>query len=114
MEFDVNAFLIYVRPAERPERSEEEAEAIQRAHLDHLGEMGRLGHIVSAGPFDEQSDERMRGLVIFAPHVTLEQARELFVEDPAVKAGVLSFELMQWYRPKGQVAFNATDFAPEG
>jgi uncharacterized protein YciI len=104
MEFDTNTILFYVRPANRPQLEAAEAEAVQSAHLEHLGEMGRQGHLLSAGPFGEQTDESMRGLAVLT--VTPERALELFAQDPAVIAGQLRVEVAVWYRPKGQATFN--------
>ncbi len=38
------------------------------------------------------------------------EARSLLSQDPAVRAGVLSFALMSWLTPAGLVSFRAARF----
>ncbi|HVP61192.1 MAG TPA: YciI family protein [Myxococcaceae bacterium] len=78
-------------------------EALQRQHLGHLQAMARAGKLVVAGPFDDQTDPRMRGLCIY--HAPLEEARRLAQEDPAVRAGRLEVEVLSWWVEKGAMSF---------
>jgi hypothetical protein len=38
------------------------------------------------------------------------EARSLLAQDPAVRAGVLTFKLMSWRAPAGAVSFHAVEF----
>jgi hypothetical protein len=60
--------------------------------------------MVIAGPFGEQQDPTFRGMCLYKTQ-TLEEARKLAEEDPAVKAGRLKVEIMAWYTEKGYMAF---------
>jgi hypothetical protein len=51
---------------------------------------------VTNGPVDEQPDPSLRGLT-FYPTGSIERARELAEDDPAVRAGRLAVEIMTWY-----------------
>jgi uncharacterized protein len=78
-------------------------EALQRQHLGHLQAMARAGKLVVAGPFDDQTDPRMRGLCLY--RTSLEEARRLANDDPAVKAGRLEVEALSWWVEKGAMTF---------
>ena len=78
-------------------------DALQRQHIAHLHAMARAGKLVVAGPFDDQSDPRMRGMCLY--RVPLEEARRLANEDPAVKARRLEVEVLSWWVEKGAMIF---------
>ena len=78
-------------------------EALQRQHIGHLQAMARAGKLVVAGPFDDQTDPRMRGMCLY--RVGIEEARRLAQEDPAVKAGRLEVEVLTWWVEKGAMTF---------
>jgi uncharacterized protein YciI len=78
-------------------------EGLQRQHIGHLQAMARAGKMVVAGPFDDQTDPRMRGMCLYS--VGLEEARRLAQEDPAVKAGRLEVEVISWWVEKGAMTF---------
>jgi uncharacterized protein len=80
-----------------------DAEALQRQHIGHLQAMARAGKLVVAGPFDDQTDPRMRGMCLY--RVGIEEARRLAQEDPAVKAGRLEVEVLTWWVEKGAMTF---------
>ena len=78
-------------------------EALQRQHIGHLQAMARAGKLVVAGPFDDQTDPRLRGMCLY--RTSLEEARRLAHEDPAVKAGRLEVEAFSWWVEKGAMTF---------
>ena len=104
MEFDTYQLVLLKRPAEPMEYPEEKLQEIQAAHLGHLTRMAREGHLVVAGPFGDQQDERLRGLALYRVG-SVEEARRLAEADPAVQAGRLEVEVMTWYTQKGALAF---------
>ena len=66
--------------------------------------MYEAGKLVIAGPFDEQRDETMRGMCLYRV-ATIDDARKLAEQDPAVKAGRLQVEVLAWWVEKGNVSF---------
>jgi uncharacterized protein YciI len=104
MEFESLQLVLLIRPQQPTDYPPEKLEEIQRAHLAHIGAMAATGKLVIAGPFDEQSDVRFRGLELFRV-ATVEEARKLAQEDPAVQAGRLEVVSMTWYFQKGALAF---------
>jgi uncharacterized protein len=105
MRFDRHTVVLLVRPADAPELSDEEAAAVQDAHLASQADLHAQGHLVAAGPFDDQDDERLRGIAVMS--VDVEQARRLYADDPAVRARRLAVEVMTWQVPAGSVRFES-------
>jgi uncharacterized protein YciI len=65
--------------------------------MAHIRRMGESGKLIVAGPFTH--DGELRGMFIFK--TTMEDAKALTADDPAVKAGRLTFELYPWLAGKG-------------
>jgi uncharacterized protein YciI len=104
IEFDKHYLILLRRgPAWTPEVTPE-VEKLQAEHLAHMGRMAEAGKLVAAGPFGEQQDPTLRGMCLYRTE-TLEEARQLAEQDPAVKAGRLKVEVMAWYTEKGYLAF---------
>ena len=68
--------------------------------MENIRKMGATGKLVIAGPFADGGD--LRGLFIFRVE-TLEEAKALAEQDPAVKAGRLVLEWHPWYAAKNIV-----------
>jgi uncharacterized protein len=101
-EFDRFELVLLRRPPSPATLTDEELERIQQRHLAHLAEMHEAKHLVVAGPFDEQSDETLRGLCLYATG-SIDETRALASGDPAVVAGRLQVEVMYVYLEKGAV-----------
>lgn len=83
-----------------PKWTAEETPALQKlqeSHLAHIGEMARSGALLAAGPLTDNGT--IRGILIFK--VSMEEAKALAEQDPAVKAGRLTVELHPWMTAKG-------------
>lgn len=104
------SLVILRRPANAPPVAD--AAALQRQHLGHLEAMARAGKLVVAGPFDDQTDPRMRGLCIY--RTSIDEARRLAQGDPMVKAGRLEVEVLSWWVEKGAITFPIGDDMARG
>ncbi len=78
--------------------TKEEAEKIQAGHMANIGKMAQAGKLIAAGPMADDGD--LRGIFLFKA-ASLEEARALAAEDPAIKAGRLKLDLFTWMGPKG-------------
>ncbi len=99
MEFDRYTLVILRWPDRMREFGEEELARSQSGHLAFLDEMRERGALVASGPFDDQPDERLRGVSIYRSG--LEETRRLLEGDPAVQMGRLEPEVVTWLVPRG-------------
>ncbi len=102
---DIEAFeLVILRhPADAPSYAEETLDRIQRAHLAYGDSLRAAGHIVTNSPVLDQLDASMRGLAFYRTG-SLDEARRLAAQDPAVRAGRLVVEVMTWWCWPGTMA----------
>lgn len=76
------------------EYSQEERTEIQKGHMANINRLAEMGKLILAGPFINGGDKR--GIFIFDV-ASKEEAEALTNTDPAVQAGVLKMELVEWY-----------------
>ena len=105
--FDEHTVTFYVRRPDAPEMSEEALDQLQIEHLTYLRELKRRGVLIANGPLAEQTDERMRGISIYA--LPLEDALALARADPMVLAGRLEVKGARWWTAEGAARFGGTD-----
>ena len=95
---DLEAFELVLlrRPADAPDYPDEELERIQAEHLAYHARLRESGHIVTNGPVQGQPDPTLRGLTFYRTG-SVAESRRLAEDDPAVRAGRLTVEIMTWY-----------------
>ena len=71
---------------------------IQEGHLANVRKMMAAGKLIVAGPFSDNGE--LRGVFIFKL-ASVEEAKAMVDEDPAVKAGRMVVELHPWLAPAG-------------
>ncbi|MCI4065285.1 YciI family protein [Micromonospora sp. R77] len=103
MRFDQHTVVLLVRPTDAPDLPRDVADRLQDAHLAHQAGLVEQGAVLAAGPFLGGDDERVRGFAVLS--VDPEMARELYANDPAVRAGRLVAQVMSWMVPEGNVRF---------
>lgn len=88
-------------PAWTSERTEESVRHGE-GHMAHIQKMAKAGKLLIAGPFDVDRAEAkgLAGIYIFEV-ATLDEARELVGQDPAVQAGRFVPEVLPWWGPAG-------------
>lgn len=69
---------------------------LMRGHLNNIGKLAKEGKITVAGPFLEKNERDYRGMFIFNTD-SKETAESWLKTDPAVEAGVFSYEIFKWY-----------------
>lgn len=83
--------------------SPEEDNELQMAHLRNITKMAEEGKLVLAGPFF--GGGALRGIYIFNVD-DIEAAERLTSTDPAIEAGSLRMELVEWYGSAALMAVN--------
>jgi uncharacterized protein YciI len=107
-ELDRFELVLLRRPTSPVSLDDDEIDLVQQRHLDFLGEMHAAEHLVVAGPFDEQHDEKLRGLCLYATG-SIDETRALAAGDPAVVAGRLEVDVMYVYLKKGAIPIPWSD-----
>jgi len=69
---------------------------LMKGHISNIGKLADEGKIIVAGPFLEKNKENYRGMFIFNTK-SKEEAEQWVKTDPAVQAGVFSYEIFPWY-----------------
>jgi uncharacterized protein len=98
-EFEMTTYYVaflYRGPAWSPEDTPERAR-IQEGHMANIQKMAATGKLLVAGPFTDDGD--LRGLFVFRTS-SLEEAKAMAEQDPAVKAGRLRLEWHPWFAAK--------------
>ncbi len=108
MEFDRFSIALLVLRRDRPRLDQEAEAALQDAHMAHLADLHEAGYLLAAGPLLGGPDEAFRGLSIL--NVEPEKVRVLTEQDPAVRAGRFSVEIIPWMVPRGAMHFSRTRF----
>lgn len=67
-----------------------------KGHMENIGKLVTEGKLIVAGPFSGKNDLNYRGIFIFNVK-TKEEAKALVKSDPAVAAGLFSYEILPWY-----------------
>ena len=104
MQFESYQLVLLKKGPKWSAEKNEAAEKRQAAHIAHLTKMGESGKMVIAGPFSDQKDESLRGLCLYRVG-SLDEARSLAEQDPAVQSGHLVVEVLTWWVEKGYVTF---------
>jgi uncharacterized protein YciI len=97
-ELDQHVICLLRAAPNRPALTDAEIDAIQERHVAYQQQLRAEGKITAAGPFSEQPDESWRGLTMYT--TSLEEARALAADDPAVRAGRLVVDVFRWWTPK--------------
>jgi uncharacterized protein len=100
MELEEFELVLLRRPADPTAYDEQTLDRIQSEHLAYLSSLRAAGHVVVNGPVVDQTDESLRGLTFFRTG-SVKEARRLAEDDPAVRAGRLTVEVMRWWCPPG-------------
>ena len=91
-------YMVFLNRGPRRDQDSATAAQLQKAHLAHMSNLAEQKKLVLAGPFLDEGETR--GICIYDVP-TLEEAKLLAEEDPAVKAGRLVVEVRPWMTQKG-------------
>lgn len=97
-DLDTYQFAFLKKGSKWTPESTPETQKIQEGHMANINRMAQLGKLVAAGPMGDNGD--IRGIFVFKA-ASLDEAKTLAADDPAIKAGRLALEWMTWMAPKG-------------
>lgn len=80
------------------EHTDAERAEIQKGHMAHIRKMADDKVLILAGPFTDNGD--LRGMFIFLAG-SMDEAKKIAENDPAVKSGRMVLEFHPWYSAKG-------------
>jgi uncharacterized protein YciI len=103
-EFDTYQLVLLERAADAPKLDDAASLALGRQHLGHFAKMHAAGYLKVAGPIDE--DNAIAGICLYQAG-SVERARKLAEDDPAVRAGRFVPRVMTWYTQRGALPFDA-------
>ncbi|MBN9293667.1 MAG: hypothetical protein J0G96_06785 [Flavobacteriia bacterium] len=67
-----------------------------KGHMDNIHRLVEEGKLIVAGPFGKNT-KNYRGIFILNNISSEEAAKELLLTDPAIKNGLLDYEIFTWY-----------------
>lgn len=77
------------------EQNKAKLDSLFRGHMANINRLAKMDKLVVAGPFGK-NDQEYRGLFILNVK-TIEEANELILTDPAIKAKIFEVDLFKWY-----------------
>ena len=95
------SFVLLRRPDDAPDCTEARLDELQEQHIAHLASLRERGVLLLAGPFGDRTDESLRGLCIF--RLGLDETREVMADDPSVRAGRMTPDVMSWWTLRGSL-----------
>jgi uncharacterized protein len=100
VDLDAYEIVFLVRPRDAPPYDDSTLDRIQREHQAFHADLRARGEVVTNGPFIDPPDESLRGITIYRTG-SVDRARQLAEQDPAVRAGRLVVQAMAWWCPSG-------------
>jgi uncharacterized protein YciI len=91
-------FLVLLKKGPHRNQDSVTAARIQKEHLENINRMAAAGKLNVAGPVLDDGD--LKGIFIF-DSASEDEVRKMVENDPAVKAGRLTFEIHPWMTEKG-------------
>jgi uncharacterized protein len=107
MEFDRYTLCLLVR---QPGSSNQEPDSgtVQDAHLAYLASLHDTGMLLAAGPLLAGPDPEFRGVCLL--RTSKDEAVRLGDDDPAVRAGRLTYRCFDWTIPAGALTRSEARF----
>lgn len=97
-------FIAFLKEGPKRDQSKEVSDKIQAAHLAHLGKLANEKRACMIGPFGQDAETDIQGIIVFSVP-TKAEAERLAAMDPAVQSGRLLIEVHPWWAAKGSKLF---------
>ncbi|HMR84123.1 MAG TPA: YciI family protein [Niabella sp.] len=87
--------FVILKTGQRKINNTDSVQQLFSGHMQNINRLVKEGKLVVAGPFGK-NDKQYRGLFIFKVK-DKQEAQNLLITDPAVKEGLLAYEIYEWY-----------------
>ena len=108
MEFDAFTVSWLESATDPPKLSEREENELQDAHMAYLAELHDTGRLDVAGPTTSPPNRTLRGVCV--SRIPPDEVAALLENDPAIRAGQLTFRVFGWMVPKGSITFGSVRY----
>ncbi|MDD2290374.1 MAG: YciI family protein [Bacteroidales bacterium] len=89
-------FLVMLKTGPNTTTDQELISESFRGHLENINKLEAEGKLIVAGPLDK-NDKNYRGIFILDNLKSPEAANKVLQTDPAIKNGLLDYEIYTWY-----------------
>lgn len=91
-----NYFLVILKTGANAPTDKDLISESFKGHMDNINRLVDEGILVVAGPL-AKNESKYRGIFILDNLQSTEEAREILQSDPAIKNGLLDYEIFTWY-----------------
>ncbi len=91
-----NYFFIILKTGTNTTASKDLISESFRGHMNNINRLVEEGKLIVAGPLGK-NEKNYRGIFILNNLKSIEDAKELLQTDPAIKNGLLDYEIFTWY-----------------
>ena len=89
-------FLVLLKTGTNTDADKERVTESFKGHMDNINRLVEEGKLIVAGPL-AKNENHYRGIFILDNIGSMDDARTLLLTDPAIKNGLLGFEILTWY-----------------
>ena len=89
-------FLVILKTGANTSNDKELINESFRGHMNNINRLVEEGKLIVAGPF-EKNENNYRGIFVLNNIESIDEAKKLLQTDPAIKNGLLDYEIFSWY-----------------
>jgi len=89
-------FLVILKTGTNTSTEKEFINESFRGHMNNINRLVEEGKLIVAGPF-EKNENNYRGIFVLNNIESIDDAKKLLQTDPAIKNGLLDYEIFSWY-----------------
>jgi len=89
-------FLVILKTGTNTSTEKEFINESFRGHMNNINRLVEEGKLIVAGPL-EKNENNYRGIFVLNNIESIDDAKKLLQTDPAIKNGLLDYEIFSWY-----------------
>jgi uncharacterized protein YciI len=89
-------FLVILKTVANTSNDKELINESFRGHMNNINRLVEEGKLIVAGPL-EKNENNYRGIFVLNNIETIDEAKKILQTDPAIKNGLLGYEIFSWY-----------------